>query len=132
MSNLLGQEEPKNSLLIPKVLFAGAILFLLGYFLYKGYTTSNSPIRFTVCEIESVYTDSKGIGKNIRYYVNGKEYNSTCFSDACVSRKIGQRYLLHYTEDDPQFYEIYLDVPVPEGVEAPPNGWSERPSFKKK
>lgn len=129
MSDLLRQDEPSNSLLIPKILFAGAIIFLLGYFLYSGYTKSNSSIRFTVCEVESVYTDSKGIGKNIRYFVNGKEYNSTCFSEACMSMKVRQRFLIHYTQDDPQFYEIYSDVSIPEGVEAPASGWDKKPIF---
>jgi len=115
------------------LIFGGIILLSILGFLYTEFMQS-LPQDYTIGTINKIWKPVKG-GKqvNYKYYVNGEEYEGNIDYHGYESvAQPGRRFLVQYPEDYKHEGRMILDIPIPDGIEAPPNGWSERPSFKKK
>lgn len=100
-----------------------------GYVCYKAYIEYTSEVRYTVLHFYERYSDSKGNGIKVSYFVDGKELSANCFTMQCKKIRIGERRLGYYYLDDPKFYGILYDVVVPDSVRVPAEGWQDIPDF---
>ena len=119
----------------PQTKWAIRLLFLflfigLGYGLYKAYVSYTSDVRYTVIYFYDRYSDSKRNGMKVSYLAAGKIQFDNCFTMKCKKIKKGERRLGYYYVDDPAFYG-FLDIKVPDSVQAPKEGWEEIPEFLK-
>lgn len=105
------------------------VVVVVGYLVYKNYIKSQSEERYTVCEIVDKYVSAKDIGKRYEYYVEGKRFEGVCTSQECVDTEIGERFLIKFWIDKPEWTEIYFDRPVSQEVEVPSKGWKELPTL---
>ncbi|SNS77189.1 hypothetical protein SAMN05421640_1173 [Ekhidna lutea] len=109
------------------------ILVSIGIFVYFKWLES-LPQDYSIGEVFNVYKPLKG-GKvaQFKYRVDGIEYNqSVGISGYYNLVKEGTRFSVEYPEDHTGEGVMLLDHPVPDGIEAPPGGWDEKPVFKKR
>ncbi|MCH7403862.1 hypothetical protein ACFOUP_06975 [Belliella kenyensis] len=111
-------------------LFFVFLSIAFGYGVYKSYIASTSELRYTVIVFYEKYSDSKTNGMKVSYMAEGKMRFDNCLTMACKKIKIGERRLGYFYVDDPAFYG-FLEIIVPDSVEAPKNGWKEIPEFLK-
>lgn len=88
---------------------------------YGRYTVGTT-IKFTLSKH----------GRDVQYEfrVNGKSYKS--FSDYGYDATVPNgRYLVKFSNRDPEINEIYLDRPVSWGIDPPANGWTKKQLTKR-
>ena len=111
----------------------GILLVGLSGQLYNNYLDS-LPQDYTVGEVIDIYKPAKGNTRaEFRYVLNNKEYKQSINNYGYEKvAKVGKRFLVEYPLNHEESGVLLFDDPVPDGVEAPPNGWAEKPVFKEK
>ncbi|SHK65302.1 hypothetical protein SAMN04488028_1072 [Reichenbachiella agariperforans] len=110
------------------IFMIGLVIVVVGYLVYKNYVKSQSGVRYTVCEITTKYISAKDVGKKFEYVVEGKRLEGICTSQKCIDAQIGSRFLMKFWVDNPEWTEVYFDVPVSSEMEVPDKGWVTPPS----
>ena len=98
--------------------------------LYNQYL-NRLPQDYTVGEIIKVYKPAKGNTRvKFSYSVQDKRYEGSESNYGHEkTAKPGKRFLVEYPEGHEDAGIMLLDYPVPDGAEAPSEGWSEKPDF---
>ncbi|MCC2591141.1 hypothetical protein [Chryseobacterium sp. MFBS3-17] len=109
------------------------ILFIpvIWYIFYK-----NNPIKkgnYTIGYVYRIYwpvVNAKTVMYS--YTVNKNKYTSTDDYNSNKKPKIGKRYLVQFSLEDPSYSDIFQDIPVPDSIKsAPPEGWKKLPEWAK-
>ncbi len=91
----------------------------------------NQPQNYTIGTINKIWKPVKG-GKQVsfKYSVNGTEYygNVDYFGYELIA-KPGKRFLVNFNKDYAWDGFMNLNIPVPNGSNAPIDGWEEHPIF---
>ena len=124
---MIKEQFKKNPILW---IFIGLCIIGFSYFRW----IRSLPQDYTVGRVIQIYKPFKGGTRaEYSYYVNGKEeQESLALGEYRKYVKEGMRFLVEYPEDHPHEGYMLFDYPVPDGVEAPPEGWDEKPKFKHK
>ncbi len=106
------------------------LIFIIGAVVYFS-TRPNSPRRYTIGTIDHKGSMGGRQGYVVEYVyeINGKQYEGSRHGQSNPHAKIGERYIVSYPENDPDFSYIAYDLPVPDGEQVPVGGWSEIPEW---
>jgi len=98
--------------------------------IYDRYFKS-LPQDYTIGKVVNIWKPLKG-GTNAgyNYLVNGKKYegNISNFGYEEVARP-GKRFIVEYPEANVSRGVMHLNIPVPDSIIAPEEGWDELPEF---
>ena len=114
------------------ILWIFIILCVAGYSYYQWLKTL--PQDYTIGTIGIIAKPLKG-GEHAEYTysINGVDYKESRRVGSFESyAQEGKRYLVEYPEGHESEGVILFDHPVPDGIEAPPGGWDEKPVFKRR
>jgi len=125
MKNKSKREKIKIALL-----FGGIILIGVFVELYWKYLNS-LPQNYTIGTINKIWKPASGnINAGYYYYINNKKYrNSVDRHGHEEIAKVGNRFIVEYPEGHESHGILLYDHPVPDSIEAPPEGWDEMPEF---
>ncbi len=102
-------------------------LAFVAYGILFQYKISQSDVAFTVMTTKVRYATGKDSGYTYQYLVNGALYKGKTSSSDCRFIRSGERYVVRFRIDYPHMSSARCDLPVPVGVESPPNGWDGLP-----
>lgn len=106
------------------------ILICIVGFSYFNWIKS-LPQSFTVGKILKVYKPLKG-NTRVQYFyqINGKEEKETVSNYGYEKVALpGRRFLVQYPEGYENEGVMLLDHPVPDSIDAPSEGWDEKPDL---
>lgn len=112
------------------IIFIGIVLVaLIGYGYFQWLKTL--PQNYTIGEVVDIYKPLKGSERaDFSYYISKKEYRSSIRLSGFKGKiKVGQKYLVEIPEDHSARGILLLMYPVPDSVEAPIDGWDEKPDL---
>ncbi|MCH7414111.1 hypothetical protein MM213_11480 [Belliella sp. R4-6] len=112
-------------------LFFLFLFIAFGYGAYKSHIATTSDIRYTIINFYEKYSDSKRIGMQVFYKVEGRYIYDNCFSNDCKKIIVGEKRLGFYFIKDPSIYDVIFEISVPDSVLVPEEGWKEIPEFLK-
>ncbi|MDW3194707.1 MAG: hypothetical protein R8G66_20175 [Cytophagales bacterium] len=108
------------------------IVFALVVFiaLFNRFMIERSSEKYyTIGVITEIYITGKDVGKKYEYFIDHVRYESICTSNECIDSEVGQRFVVEYVVDKPEWNLVLFDVHVPESIVAPVGGWKSRPAF---
>lgn len=94
-------------------------------------SVKSRPQDYTIGVIDKIWKPAKG-SKQVSYefLVNGNEYDGNVdYYGYEEIAKPGRRFLVSFPPGSEWASVMLLDHPVPDGIEAPPAGWDEKPNF---
>ena len=107
------------------------VLLLIGGFLVYGRfqkTAMHVRAKFTVGSIDGWYFTAKsGRFFNFNFVVAGSLYSGSNGWQAGMNEAEKARYLVEYDSLNPEVSIAHFDVPIPDSIRAPANGWRVPP-----
>ena len=89
------------------------------------------PQNYAIGTVDKIWKPVKGgtVASYI-YSINGKEYNGNVSNSGFEEvAKPGKRFIVEYPEANISRGVMHLDIPVPDSIIAPEEGWDELPKF---
>ena len=106
------------------------LLFVGGVLVYGRYqkTAMQPRAKFTAGSVDGGYFTAKsGRFFNFNFVVAGSLYSGSSGWQAGMNEANKARYLVAYDSLDPEVSIAHFDVPIPDSIRAPANGWRVPP-----